>query len=161
MINQILGTVAVTQQSWRCRNHYCPPSTRNALARSARRRSRKPSPSPDPSNRQRDFSHTEIAAYTRTTDGGSHAPERPTTRFAQSLQQRRFSIAATARDDIRYPSRAKRIASFLCGWHFLRQFLTRDDVACDVCRRSRIRLSHKVRTTSRAMCLVRFDPCGK
>ena len=59
------------------------------------------------------------------------------TRFARSLQRPRFRAAPLRATDIRHPSCAKRIASFLCGWHFLRQFLTRDDAARDVRRRSR------------------------
>ena len=65
---------------------------------------------------------------------GLRVAESRTTRFARHLQRLIFRSPPlrTRSYNVRHPSCSKRIASFLCGRHFLRQFSSRHDAARDI-----------------------------
>ena len=114
-------TVAVTQQSWRCRNHPDGTFDTKRAVPSGRCRSGGPSTAP-PSGQSTTGFLPRGNCQTRHGRRARASLKKRATRFARSLQR-------CARQNIRHPACAKQIASFLCGQHFLRQFLPRDNAA--------------------------------
>jgi hypothetical protein len=107
-------------------------------------RSTSPSKGPVPPighNRATEFSptlqsppHTAIAPSDRiqqrpTRCRESHKHDSHDVSSARSSDHRHCALRS---HDVRHPSCSKRIASFLCGRHFLRQFSSRHDAACDM-----------------------------
>jgi hypothetical protein len=89
-------------------------------------------------SRQGVFSNARIDSHGyRATNDQSEFSKAPrasknrTARFARHLQRRIFDRrhCALRSHDVQHPSCSKRIASFLCGRRFLRQFSSRHDAA--------------------------------